>query len=94
MHSARNIMVWEQKIKYEGRDKKQYNYGRSAFISPGSKEESIIADWMEANFGFRNTLVMVNTHRVEERLQPVRRNAIMTAFDLMNPHVDKIYKVP
>ena len=49
---------------------------------------------MEVNLGFRNTLVMVNFHRVEEGLIPVGRNAIMTAFDRMNPRVHKIQKVP
>ena len=84
----------KQGFKYNGKDRRQYNPGRVALILPGSKEEHIIADWMEANLGFRNTLLMVNSHRVEEGLMPVGRNAIMTAFDRMNPRVDKIQKVP
>ena len=36
---------------------------------------------------------MVYTRRVEEGRQPVGRNAIMNAFDRMNPRVDKIQKV-
>ena len=49
---------------------------------------------MEANLGFRNTLIMVNTHRIEEGRQPVGKNAIMHAFDRMNPKINKVQKLP
>ena len=84
----------QRKAKFNGKDKRQHNKGRPVVIVPGSSDESIIADWMECNLGFRNTLIMVNTHRVEEGRQPVGRNAIMNAFDRMNPLIDKIDKVP
>ena len=35
-------------------------------IEVGSPEEVIIADWMEANLGFRNTTIMINRHRMDE----------------------------
>ena len=63
-------------------------------IVPGSGDEYIIVDWMEINLGFRNMLIMVNTHRVEEGRQPVGRNVIMNAFDRMNPLIDRIDKMP
>ena len=83
-----------KKIKYNGRDRRQNNSSRTASISLGSKEETITIDWMEANLEFRNTLVMVNSHRVREGRILVGHNTIMTAFDRMNPRVDKIQKVP
>ena len=89
------IQWCEHKIwKFNERDRRQYNNDRQAVILPGSKKETIIADWMEANFGFQNTLIMTNSHRVDEGLQPVGRNAIMYAFDCMSSRIDKIQKVP
>ena len=40
---------------------------------------------MEHNLGFRNTLIMVNSHRVQEGKIPVGRNALMHVFDRMAP---------
>ena len=48
---------------------------------------------MEMNLGFRNTLITVNAHRVEESTPPVGRNAMMNAFDRMQPKVELIQKV-
>ena len=48
---------------------------------------------MEDNMGFRNTTVMVNQHRRDEGRGPVGRNAVMNAFDRMNPiltHTEKM----
>ena len=73
---------------------RRFNKGQPALIVPGSTEEAIIADWMEMNLGFRNTMVMVNTHRVEEGRQPVSRNAVMNAFDRMAPQGNIITKIP
>ena len=39
---------------------------------------------------FRNTLILVSTHRVEEGRQLVGRNAVMNAFDRMQPKVELI----
>ena len=48
--------------KFDGNDIRTLNTGRPQIILPGSSEEGIIADWMEDNMGFRNTMVMVNQH--------------------------------
>ena len=102
-HCKRRVVRWilkdiawceKRNIKFNGKDKRQYNKGRPAAILDGSGDESIIADWMEMKLGFRNTLIMVNTHRVDEGRQPVGCNAIMNAFDRMNPLIDRIDKMP
>ena len=49
---------------------------------------------MELNMGFRNTLVMVNTHRIEDGRQLVGHNAVMNIFDRRAPRVDIISKIP
>ena len=82
------------KIKYNGHDKRRFNKGTPALILPGSTEEAIIADRVEMNLGFRNTTVMVNSHRVEEGRPPVGRNAVMNAFDRMAPQVSLITTIP
>ena len=61
-------------------------------ILEGSSDEGTVADWMEANIEFRMTTIMVNQHRVEEGRFPVGRNAVMNAFDRMNPILSKIQK--
>ena len=64
------------------------------FISSGSGEESIIADWIEMNMGFRNTLVMVDTHWIEEGRQTAGRNSVINAFYRMAPRIDIVSKIP
>ena len=49
---------------------------------------------MELNMGFRNTLVVLNTHRVEDGRQLVGHNAVMNIFDRMALRVDIISKIP
>ena len=66
--------------------------GRPNMIEAGSPEEFIIADWMEANLGFRNTTIMVNQHRIDEGRVPVGRNTVMNAFNRMDPLVTPIKK--
>ena len=78
--------------KYRGLDRRRNNKGQPKMILEGSSDEGIIADWMEANLGFRMTTIMVNQHRVEEGRFPVGRNAVMNAFDRMNPILSKIQK--
>ena len=55
-----------QKLELNGKDKRQYNKGRTVVIVSGSDDESNITDWTQINLGFRNTLIMVNTHCVEK----------------------------
>ena len=80
----------KNKIRYDGRDRRRTNKGRPAMIDTGSPEKGIIADWMEAGLGFRNTTIMVNRHRVDEVRVPVGRNAVMNAFDRMDTLINKI----
>ena len=61
-------------------------------ILPGSVEEGLIADWMEAGLGFRHTTTMVNQHRREEGLRIVGRSCVMSTFDRMNPILTNIAK--
>ena len=78
---------------FNSRDGRSKNKGRPRIISPGSSDEGIIADWMEDNMGFRNTTVMVNQHRRDEGRGPVGKNAVMNAFDRMDPiptHTEKM----
>ena len=77
---------------YDGRSKRKYNKGRTILILPGSVEEGLIADWMEAGLGFRHTTTMVNQHRREEGLRIVGRSCVMSTFDRMNPILTNIAK--
>ena len=86
-----NVSWYEKKgMKYDGKDSDFFNKKRSDLIQPGSFEEELIADWMEQNLSFRNTLIMVNSHRVQEEKIPVGRNTLMHAFDRMVPLINII----
>ena len=45
----------------------------------GSAEKCIIADWLEANMSYRNTNIMVNTHRMDKGLEIIGRSVVMNA---------------
>ena len=45
---------------------------------------------MEQNLSFRNTLIMVNTHRIEEEWPPDGRNVIMNALECISSTIDRI----
>ena len=49
--------------EFNGKIEKKSKQGRKIIILPGSFEELLIANWMEAHCGFRQTTVMVNEHR-------------------------------
>jgi len=59
-------------------------------IEPGSIDDHIIADWMEAGLGFRQTTCMVNGHRLDYGLAHIDRNFIMNAFQHMQPIITKV----
>jgi len=42
--------------------------GKDAVILEGSVEETIIADWLEAYIGYRNTTIIKITHMLEKGL--------------------------
>lgn len=80
------------RISYLGLTRCNSNQGRSQLIHPGSIEEGIIADWMEARLGFTFTTRMVNKHRKEEGMYPIGRSAVINHFDRMQPIITKIQK--
>ena len=68
--------------------------GPSIMIETGSMEEDIVANWMEADLGFRRTTDMVNQHHQDTTKMKLGRNTIMGAFARMKPLVTKIEKIP
>ena len=56
------------------------NTGGPPKIKPGSIEDHIIADWIEAGLGFRQTTIMVNEYRMDCGLAHVGRNCIINSF--------------
>ena len=54
--------------------------GRKVAIKPGSREDILIANWMEAHCGFRMTMAMVNENRREEGKDRVSRFSMMSSF--------------
>ena len=80
-------------IPFDGRDKRECNTGRPTLIQPGSSDEGLITDLMENNMGFIQTTVMLNEHHRGQGKHPVGRNAVMSAFDRMNPKIDRVQKV-
>ena len=55
-------------------------HGRKTSISPGSKEEILIANWMESHCGFRMTTILVNEHRREAGKERVSHDVAMSEF--------------
>ena len=60
--------------------------GGPVSIKPGSVDETLIADWMEAHVGFRMTTLLVNEHRKEQGEERVSVSAVMSAFYRLNPN--------
>ena len=79
--------------KYDGRDYRKNNRGRPTMIEPGSRDEALVADWLEENLGFRKTTEFLNQHRSDEGRLPVGRSAVMNCFNRMNPRIDLVQKV-
>jgi len=67
--------------------------GRPVSIKPGSVEETLIADWMEAHVGFRMTTLLVNEHRKEQGKERLSVSAVMSAFYRLQPKITVIEKV-
>ena len=61
-------------------------------IEAGSKDECLLADWLEDNLGFRRVTELLNEYRVDEARLPVERSAVMNAFNRMSPKIDRIQK--
>ena len=61
----------KNRVSYHGLTKRNQCGGRPQIIQQGSVEEGIIAEWMEADLGFRFTTLMVNQHRIDEGNYPI-----------------------
>ena len=86
------VTSMKNNLPYLGLTKRNECPGRPHIILPGSIEEGIVADWMEAGLGFEFTTSMVNEHRTDEVILPVSRSAVMNHFDRMNPVITKVKK--
>lgn len=62
--------------------------GHTLIILPGSAEEPLIMNWMEAHCDFRQTTYMMNEHRRQQGDTWVRVYAVMAAFYCLQPKVD------
>ena len=79
-------------LSFNQNKSKKLRTGRPPVILPGSVEEGIIADWMEANMGARMTTKMVNEHRRSQGLDTVSKNVILRHVKRMTPKVTTIKK--
>jgi len=80
-------------VIFDGSIEKENKQGRKIIILPGSFEELLIANWMEAHCGFRFTTMMVNEHRRQQGDDDVSVYAVMAVFYRLKPKVDVIKKV-
>ena len=64
--------------------------GQPITIIRGSTEESIIANWMENELGFRNTTIVVDEYSTNVGKKHVGRNASMNSFMRMIHVINKI----
>ena len=53
----------DEGVDFEGKIKAKNKTGREIIILPGSIEELLIANYMDAYCGFRQTIFIVNEHR-------------------------------
>ena len=86
-------IVRSMAIGFEYNGSNEVKNGRKTSISPGSQEESLIANWMESHCGFRMTTILVNEHRREAGKERVSRFAVMSAFHRLKPKVQIIEKI-
>ena len=80
-------------IKFDGNIENLNKTGRNINILPRSVEELLIANWMEAHYGFRMTTFMVNEHRRQQGDDEVSVYAVMSAFYRLQPQVDVLINV-
>ena len=80
-------------IEFNGKIESKHSLGRKIIILPGSAEELLIANWMEAHCGFRQTTYMVNEHRRQQGDTRVSVYAVMSAFYRLQPKVDILQKI-
>ena len=78
------------KTTYTGDPFFHKNKGKEAVILEDSAEETIIADWIEENMGYRNDTMIVSAHRIDEGLGVVGRSAVMNAANRIAPFVTKV----
>ena len=78
---------------FDGHIRNNKKLGRKIIILPGSIEEALIANWMEAHCGFHMTTSMVNEHWKQQDGIEVSRYTVMSAFYRLNPKVDVLSKV-
>ena len=62
-------------------------------IKKGSYEETLIANWMTSQLGFRMTTHFVNELRLQDNQGPVSKYTVMQTFYRMKPINDKILQV-
>ena len=80
-------------VDFNGKIEKKNKEGRKIIILPGSFEELLIANWMEAYCGFRQTTVMVNEHRRQQGDENVSVYTVMATFYRLQPKIDVLTKV-
>ena len=84
-----DILIQEHlRLPYDGKEKRWRNKGRPVVTIPGSVDEGLLADWMEDNHGFHQTTIFLNQYRMEERMMPVGRSVVISAFDRMNTKIN------
>ena len=80
-------------IEFNGKIESKHKLGRKIIILPGSAEELLIANWMEAHCGFRQTTYMVKEYRRQQGDTRVSVYAVMSAFYRLQPKVDILQKI-
>ena len=68
------------------------NTGKETVILEGNVEDTIIADWLEANIDYHNATIVVNTHRIDEGLGIVGISVVMSTAKRMALLVTKVQK--
>ena len=80
-------------VMFDGKIEAKDKTGRQIIILPGSIEELLIANYMEAYCGFRQTTFIVNEHRRQQGDERVSVYCVMAAFYRLKPKVDVLQKV-
>jgi len=79
----------EEGLAYDGSMNTE-NMGRPPKIKPGSPEEEMIAEYVEAGNSMPGTTNIINAHRLEEGLVPFTISAVRGAYERMPKVVEAV----
>ena len=80
-------------IEFNEKIENNSKQGLKIIILPGSLEELLIENWMEAYCGFQQTAVMVNEHQRQQGNEKVSVYTVIADFYRLQPKISVLRKV-